>query len=140
MFNFIRAVKEILEEQGGRLADLFNDKVVSENTFYKYNQRNPSLKTLIKIANYLKVSIDYLYELKDVNDFKPYNKQQTEFYEKLMSMIKNAKISCRRFSKDLHYSRDNVLRWKNGTMPSVQCLLEIVQYFNCSFDDLLSHD
>lgn len=139
-FNFIKAVKEILEEQGKTTADLFNDKVVSENTFYKYNQRNPSLTTLIKIANYLKVSIDYLYELKDVNDFKPYCEQQTNFYDKLMSMITSAKISCRKFSKDLHYSRDNVLRWKKGTEPSVQCLLEIANYFKCSVDDLLDRE
>ncbi len=140
MFNFIKAVKEILEERGKTTADLFNDKVVSENTFYKYNQRTPSLTTLIKIVNYLEVSIDYLYELKDVNDFKPYSARQTNFYDRLMLLIKSAKISCRQFSKDLHYSRDNILRWKKGTEPSVQCLLEIVNYFNCTFDDLLEHE
>ena len=139
MFNFIRAVKEILEEKGKTTSDLFLDKIISENTFYKYNKRNPSLKTLIKIANYLEVSVDYLYELTDENDFKPYLTNQENFYNKLISMIKNANISCRKFSKDLNYSRDNILRWKKGTEPSVQCLIDIVQYFNCSFDDLLSH-
>lgn len=137
MFNFIKAVKEILEEQGKTTSNLFNDKIISENTFYKYNKRNPSLKSLIKIANYLEVSIDYLYELSDVNNFKPYSLQQNNFYSKLIDMINSANISCRKFSKDLNYSRDNILRWKNGTKPSVQSLLEIVKYFNCSVDDLL---
>ncbi len=137
MFNFIKAVKEILEDQGKTTADLFNDKIISENTFYKYNQRNPSLKSLIRIANYLKVSIDYLYEQCDINNFKPYSLQQNNFYYKLMKMINNANISCRKFSKDLHYSKDNILRWKKGTEPSVQSLLEIAKYFNCSIDDLL---
>lgn len=140
MFNFIDAVKEILEEQGKQVADLFYDKVVPQNTFYKYRYRNPSLKTLIKIANYLKVSIDYLYELKNVNDFKPYCENQLNFYNKLMAMITSTNISCRKFSKDLHYSRDNVLRWKKGTEPSVQCLFEIANYFNCSIDDLLDRE
>ena len=138
MFNFIKAVKEILEEQGRSTADLFADKVISENTFYKYNQRNPSLKSLIKIVNYLKVSIDYLYEFSNENKFHPYSLSKIKFYNNLMSMISSANISCRQFSKDLNYSRDNVLRWRKGTLPSIECLIEIAKYFNCSIDDLLT--
>ena len=54
-----------------------------------------------------------------------------------MTLINGVGISCRKFCKDLHYSRDNVIRWKKGTQPSVQSLLEIARYFNCSIDDLL---
>jgi len=62
MLYFISKVKSTLEEQGKSIQSLFNDKIVSKNTFYKYKQRYPSLNTLIKIANYLEVSIDYLFE------------------------------------------------------------------------------
>lgn len=137
MINFIDAVKECLEEQGKTINDLFKDNVISENTFYKYNQRNPSLKTLINVSNYLRVSIDYLLQLKDENSFKPYNINNIVFYENLIYFIKDSNISCRKFCKDLHYSRDNVIRWKNGTTPSIPVLIEIANYFKCSIDDLL---
>ena len=129
-----------MEDNGKSTADLFADKIISENTFYKYKQRYPSLKTLIKIANYLLVSIDYLFERSDVNNFKPYSLNQEEFYNKLITFINTSKISCRKFSKDLHYSRDNILRWRKGTEPSVQSLLEIADYFNCPVDDLLTRE
>ena len=70
MVDFIKLVENILEEQDKTKQDLFENKVISENTFFKYRQRYPSLKTLINIANYLKVSIDYLFEFTNENHFE----------------------------------------------------------------------
>ncbi|MBQ8444109.1 MAG: helix-turn-helix domain-containing protein [Clostridia bacterium] len=137
MVDFIQIVKDILEEQGKSLQNLFEDKVISENTFYKYKQRYPSLKTLIKIINYLGVSMDYLFELADENKFSPYVYSSETFYNNLHTFLEHKNISGRKFCNDLHYSRDNLTRWKKGTMPSVQILLEIAKYFNCTLDDLI---
>lgn len=137
MFNFIKAVSDILEERGKTTKDLFNDKVVSANTFYKYQKRMPNLKTLFNIANYLEVSLDYLFEFDNENNFHYYTFDSEKFYNKIMLLINEKKISIRKFSLDTHFSRDNLLRWKNGTLPSVQALILMTQYFNCSLDDLL---
>lgn len=137
MLDFIKLVKSILSEQGKPIQLLFDEKIISENTFYKYKQRYPSLKTLIKIANYLNVSIDYLLEFNVENDFVQYKFSSEVFYNNLISLIESKKVSGRQFCKDLNYSRDNLIRWKNGTLPSVQSLIEISKYFNCSIDDLL---
>ena len=137
MIDFIKLVENTLEEQGKDKTSLFDDNIVSENTFFKYRQRYPSLKTVMKIANYLKVSIDYLFELTDENHFKEYNEASLKFYDNLTSYIKNRKISARQFCKDLGFAKDNILRWKKGTQPSIQRLLDMTQYFNCSIDDLI---
>ena len=137
MINFIYIVKNVLEEQGKTTQSLFDDKIVSENTFYKYKQRYPSLTTLINITNYLGVTIDYLFEFNDENNFTPYTFDSSKFYNNLISIIKGMNISGRKFCKDLNYSRDNLIRWKNGTIPSVQTLLDISKYFNCTIDELL---
>ena len=138
MTDFITVVKNILEEQGKTIDDLFSNEVISKDTFYKYKQRNPSLQTLIKIANYLQVSIDYMYEFDDENHFIPYSTNQSDFYNKLINLINTSKISSRQFCKDLNYAKDNVLRYKNGVEPSIRTLFEIANYFNCSVDDLLT--
>lgn len=138
MTDFITVVKNVLEEQGKTVDDLFKSGVISKNTFYKYKQRNPSLQTLIKIANYLQVSIDYMYELDNENNFISYSSNQYDFYNKLLNLINSFGISSRQFCKDLHYSKDNVLRYKNGVEPSIRTLFEISNYFNCSIDDLLT--
>lgn len=139
MTNFITAINGVLEEQGKTTQDLFDDDVISKDTFYKYRRRNPSLATLIKIANYLHVSIDYIYEFTNVNDFRQYSTDQSGFYQRLIELITSAGLSNRRFCKDLHYTKDTTLRYKNGATPSIRTLIEIAQYFNCTIDDLLTH-
>ena len=138
MTNFILIVKNILEEQGKSVDDLFKDNIISKNTFYKYSQRSPSLRTLLKIANYLKCSVEYMYEMSDANNFKPYSENQTNFYSVLTSLISSYNISIRQFCKDLNYAKDNVLRYKKGINPSIRTLFEIAEYFNCSVEDLLT--
>ena len=39
MVDFIKLVENILEEQDKTKQDLFENKVISENTFFKYRQR-----------------------------------------------------------------------------------------------------
>lgn len=137
MVDFIKLVENILEEQGKTKQDLFENNVVSENTFYKYRQRYPSIKTVVKIANYLNVSLDYLFEFSSENHFIEYNVDNLNFYNNLTSMIDSNKISYRKFCKDLGYAKDNILRWKSGIQPTILRVLEIANYFGCSIDDLL---
>ena len=131
-------VENVLEEQNLTRQELFTYNVVSVNTFSKYRQHYPSLKTAIKIVNYLKVSLDYLFEFSNINSFNEYKYESLKFYNNLILYIKNKKISLRQFCKELGYSKDNIQRWKNGTQPSIQRLLEIANYFNCSIDDLIA--
>ncbi len=140
MTDFITLVKEVLEEKGMSTQNLFDDGVISENTFYKYKHRYPNLTTSLKIANYLCVSVDYLFGLSDENKFKPYSLEQKNLYNNIVSLIENSKISQRKFSKDLNYSRVNLLRWKKGTSPNVQSLIEISKYFSIPIDDLLDKE
>ncbi len=140
MIDFITAVKNILEESGTTIDNLFENGVISKNTFYKYRHRNPSLKTLIKVANFMCVSIDYLYELSDTNNFKKYSQDQRGFYQILQNYINNANLSNRQFCKELNYQKDALTRYKQGVDPSLRTLFEIANFFGCSVDDLLVHE
>ena len=137
MLDFINCVKNVLEEQNKTTEDLFKNNIISKNTFYKYKHRYPSLKTLLKIANYLCVNVDYLLELSDINDFKPYKLEQVNLNKTIVELINNLGKSQRKFSKELNISKANLLRWKNETNPNVQTLIEISKYFNIPIDDLL---
>ena len=140
MNDFITAVKNYLEDEGKSVDCLFFDNIISKDTFYKYKQRNPSLQTLIKVANYLQVSIDYLYEKTDVNNFSKYSNDQSKFYEYLTELIRKANLSNRQFCKEMNYQKDNILRYKYGTTPSLRTLFEIAEYFGCFVDDLLTKE
>ena len=138
MVDFIDLIKRALEEQGKSFDDLFRDNVISKNTFYKYRQRQPNLETVFRLANYLKISLDYLFEFCENNTFKePYCYQQNNFYNNLIALLNARGISNRQFCKNLNYSRDNILRWKKGVVPSLNSLIDIANYFDCTLDDLL---
>lgn len=137
MINFIDACKNFLEEKDQNLDILFKNKIISKNTFYKYKKRNPNLKTLIKVCNFLNVSIDYLFELSDTNNFKMYSINQNNFYNNLLNFINNKNISQRKFCQALGFSISNVNRYKNGVLPNLSTLVDIAKFFDCQIDDLL---
>lgn len=138
MTDFINLVNNALAEKNKTTADLFNDSIVSKDTFYKYRHRYPSVCTLLKISNYLKVTPDYLLELSDENDFKEdYTFDSEKFYLNLTKILKSKNISGRNFCKALNYSKDNVSRWKKGTVPSTLNLIQISSYFEISISDIL---
>ena len=137
MADFISIIEVVMQEQGKKIDGLFIDNVISKDTFYKYKKRNPSLKTLLKIANYLRVSIDYMYEFSNENNFIPYDTNHLNFYNNLINLLTLRRISNRKFCKELHYAKDNILRYKKGVEPSLRTLLEIANYLHCSIDDLL---
>ncbi len=137
MINFIDAIKNVLDEREENIKVLFDKNIVPKDTFYKYRQRNPSLQTIIKVANFLEVSIDYIYELSDTNLFLPYSTNQQGFYDNLVAIIKSNNMSFREFCKKLGVSPANVVRYKNGVEPNVTTLLDMAVLLNCTIDDLL---
>ena len=138
MLNFIEIITNILDEQGKTPNDLFSAGVVSANNFYKYKVRYPSLKTLLKIANFLEVDLDYMFYISNENNFKRYSSDQSKFYDNLIGLIKLNNLSLRQFCRELKFARANLTRWKTGTSPGIETLFDIVRYFNCSFNDLLT--
>lgn len=59
---FAGQLKKIMKEKSIRQIDLINKKIANPSHFYKwFNQKStPKVETLIKLADYFNVSIDYL--------------------------------------------------------------------------------
>lgn len=77
MLNFKNILSEILDEKNKSFADLEENNIISERTFYQYKDYTPYLPTVIKIANYLEVSLDYLTGRTSENNFNPIKKLKT---------------------------------------------------------------
>lgn len=137
MSNFKELLSDVLIEQKKTFQDLEDAGVVSKRTFYQYNNFTPFLPTVIKISNYLKVSIDYLFGIVSYNSFKKYNERQKDFYKKLNSLLKERNISQSKLSKDLSFGRSNFTYWKKGALPKLSTLIELANYFGCRIDDFL---
>ena len=91
----------------------------------------------MKLANYLKVSIDYLLGFSDENLFKEYDIENINFNKNLREIIHNEKISMKQMAGDLKMGETNFVRWNRGVYPRLDKLVDIANYLKCSIDDLL---
>ncbi|MBQ8762205.1 MAG: helix-turn-helix transcriptional regulator [Clostridia bacterium] len=140
MLNFSELILEVMNEKGKTIKDLENNNILSKNTFYIFKDTAPSLNSIIKIANYLNTSIDYIIGNTTENNFKKYKINQFNFYNKLNKLLQSAKISQVKLCKDLEISRTNLSRWKNGTQPTLNKLISLATYLRCYIDELLEYE
>ncbi len=137
MSNFRDMLNEVLFEKEKSFKDLENANILGKKTFYGFKDFSPLLPTVIKICNYLEVSLDYLAGRTNENNFKRYRVSQTNFYNNLTNIIKTYKISQNKLSKEVPFSQCNFTYWKQGSLPKFSTLIRLADYFNCSIDDFL---
>ena len=97
----------------------------------------PSLRTLIKIANKFELSLTFLIGIDRNNDFIP-SELPSNFHARLDELIKENKINYNQLSKNMSFHRTYIYEWmREGTLPSIEYLFEIADYFKVSPDYLL---
>ena len=140
MSNFYESIKDVLNEKNVTIKELESNNVISRNGFYVFSRTNPSLHTIIKLANFLEISIDYLLGRTGTNKFRKYKEKQENFYNNLIKALKEYNVSFYRVCKDLNISDSNLGRWKYGTKPSLKMLVELANYLQCSIDEFLDKE
>lgn len=93
----------------------------------------PTVRMLIKIADKLELSFNYLLGLTDINEFIG-SAAPTTFHKRLKELIDSKKLD---YSK-MGFQRTYLYEWiKEGTYPSVDYVLDLANYYNVSPDYLL---
>lgn len=97
----------------------------------------PYIDTLVILADYFKCSTDYLLGLTDQLSEEKF-KQRPPFSEQLTFLLKHFKVTKYRLEKQTGLSEKTVNRWHNGkTQPTVDSLIRLAKYFDCSVDFVL---
>ena len=97
----------------------------------------PSVKSLIKLADYLNVSIPYLLGESDLEIFYK-TETPTTFHKRIeeLRIENNTKYSA--IVKKMPFPRNSFYEWlRLGTLPSLEYLEYIATYFNVSVDFLI---
>ena len=98
----------------------------------------PSTKSLVKIADYLETSIDYLLGYKDKNLFEKSENTAT-FQERLDELKEIKKVKNGTLAAKIGISRSLFNAWKdNAYLPSLEIVYHLAEYFNVSVDFLLA--
>lgn len=97
----------------------------------------PYIDTLVKLADYFNCSTDYLLGLNDMSVESKF-KKRPPFSEQLTFLLGHFKVTKYRIEKDTGLSEKTVNRWHNGkTQPTVESLIRLAKYFDCSVDFLI---
>ena len=126
----------VLEERGISIQDFCKMANVGKNAIYDLDKFNPSLRNILKMADTLSISLDYLAELSDKEDFE-LKSYEIKFYENLTNLLQSFSITKDKFYKDLNLSTDAFTRWKKGAIPYFSTVVQIAKYLNVSIDELL---
>ena len=140
--NFAESISDQIFDQKLTL-EQFADKVginVSEIYRYKRKERLPSTANLIKIANVCNCSIDALLGLAPYNENVNYRSDKT-FCEVFRNILFQHNVTRYKLCQETKLAPSRVDDWYNGKrLPTVDNLIILKNYFNCSIDFLLGRE
>ena len=139
MSNLSENLKDLMEEAEIKAPALAQATGIDSSTILTLLRGDglPYADTLVKLADYFKCSTDYLLGLTDQLSEEEL-KQRPPFPEQLTFLLNHFKVTKYRFEKQTGLSEKTVNRWHNGkTQPTVDSLIRLAKYFDCSVDFVL---
>lgn len=136
--KFQKRINELVSETDLKKADLakagnFDYRSLSNALVYGII---PTTSTLIKMADYFKVSMDYLLGRTEKNDY--IESSNENFQVRFVKLCKEKGVTHYKVSQDCFFDKSNISRWlAKGYLPTLEILDMITKYFNVSIDYIL---
>lgn len=107
---------------------------------YANGKQAPYLDTIIKLADYLRCSIDYLLGRTDDSSEKIY-KPCPPFAERLEGLRKKKNWTSQYIYSQEGISKSSYYSWRRGeSMPTLENLVALAKVFDCSVDYILGRE
>ena len=91
----------------------------------------------MKIADYYEISLSYLLAETEENDFIMSN-NKISFFDRFEMLLKENKLKYSEFVKSMPFTENFIYEWRReGTLPSLEYLTAIADYFKVTRDYLL---
>ena len=139
MSNLSENLKDLMEEVEIKAPALARLTGIDASTILTLLRGDglPYVDTLVTLADYFNCSTDYLLGLTDRLTEENF-KQRPPFAEQLTFLLNHFKVTKYRLEKQTGFSEKTVNRWHNGkTQPTVDSLIRLAKYFDCSVDFVL---
>ena len=136
--KFQKRINELVSEMDLKKADLaksgnFDYRSLSNALVYGII---PTTTTLIRMADYFNVSMDYLLGRTDKNDYT--ESSTTTFQERFEKLCEEKGVTHYKVSQECFFDKSNISRWlSKGYLPTLEILDMITKYFNVSIDYIL---
>lgn len=121
-------IQHLCEEIGTSVPKLEQILGFGKGAIYKWAKSSPTADKLQKVANYLKVSVDYLLDRGNVFDLGPYIQEERE----------SQGLSGKELSDQIGISEFELSQYEDGIIPLTEELaIKIMTVFNMSFPEFL---
>ena len=134
-----KAIKNYLSERGiksYRLAEASGCNKTALNNWL-YQRRMPSAKDLIRLADYMNLSLDYMLGRSNRAGFIG-SGTPSSFRERMSELKRGARMSSYRLAAECGVGTAAVSKWNApGRLPRPETLVRIADAFGCSVDYLV---
>lgn len=138
MENFVEVVEDLMLAKEISASTLAREAHIPKSAISMYlsGASYPTVKNLLKLAQFFDVNIDYLLGRVSKNDgFK--NLQSSDFLTRINALIAENNLSINKFHNELNLSNNAYYHWSDGSLPYVPQIISICEYFGVSADYLL---
>lgn len=137
--EFQERIKQIINDQDFNKKDFPKYVGVSKDVIIHATKYGiiPSLKSLIKIADKINISIPYLLGETNINEFYA-SEHPTTFHFRLEQLANEREEKYSTISNKMPFAYNSIYEWKRtGCLPSLEYLNALADYFKVSIDYLL---
>jgi len=137
--SFQKRFKSLLEESDYSRSEIAKLIPLSQSTLSNALTYGiiPSTKTLIKIADFFDISINFLLCKTDIEDFYK-SSSPASFLSRFESLCSEKEVTHYKVAADCLFDKSNISRWiSKGFLPELEILELLCDYFNVSPDYLL---
>lgn len=136
---FQKRLLELIEEHDCNKAEFSSFTGVSQGMIGRATKYGiiPSVRSLIKIANSCNISIKFLLGESDKDDFYM-SDHPTNFQFRLKQLSEEKNLSYSKIAHEMPFPRSYFFDWmREDTLPSLDYLFPLAEYFDVSIDYLL---
>lgn len=136
--EFQKRINELVDESELKKVDIakvgkFDYRSLSNALVYGII---PTTSTLIKMADYFNVSIEYLLARTDKYEYAGLS--NVTFQERFEKLCEEKGVTHYKVSQECFFDKSNISRWlSKGYLPTLEILDMITKYFNVSIDYIL---
>ena len=135
-------LKEVLEIRGLTKSSLAEGSGIPVSCISQYanGKQAPYLDTVIKLADYLHCSVDYLLGRTDDCSERIY-KSCPPFSKRLEELRKKKKLHSNQIYDHEGISKSSYYEWRRGeSLPTLENLVGLAKVFDCSVDFVLGRE
>lgn len=139
---FSDTLKDLMSEKQITIKYLSEQTKIKLSRLYDYmnEKRMPSLENALKIAEFFRCSLDYLFGL--TKEYKTYEfTTVSSITERIKTVIDNCGKSRYTICKQMNIDQSQMFKWYYGKqIPALSSLINLSDYLGCSLDYLVGRE